>query len=51
MEDSGEIIGKRKEERGKRKEERGKREEMRVLLNYSTTQLLYYSIILLITDN
>ena len=29
MEDSGEIIGEREEERGKRK-------EMRVLLNYST---------------
>ncbi len=43
MEDCGEIIG-------KRKEERGKREEMRVLLNYSTTKLLYYSTILLKTD-
>ena len=37
MEDSGEIIG--------------KREEMRVLLNYSTTKLLYYSTILLKTEN
>lgn len=35
MEDCGEIIG-------KREEERGKREVMRVLLNYSTTKLLYY---------
>ena len=39
MEDCGEIIGKREEERGKREEGRGKREEGR---DESTTQLFNY---------